>query len=187
MAQQCNWINVNEDGADSILEAWLQEDLDDKYNDRDSQQAPGPSSSRSHVNEDLQTSDIEDGEYLLSDHDTNSSFSESSSNESDLPLSELVSHRSRNDAPAQDNSSYMSDDDQSIPEQTNQNYYHGKDRTKWSRLPPTRNVRTAAHNIVQVPRVRPLAEGPLSPIDAFQLLFDQRMLNIILTWTNKKL
>lgn len=65
-----------------------------------------------------------------------------------------------------------------------QNYYYGKDRFKWSRLPPHE---TTAHNVVQVPRVRPAAQGPLGPIDLFQLIFDQRMLNTVLIWTNKKL
>lgn len=67
-----------------------------------------------------------------------------------------------------------------------QNYYYGKDRFK-SRLPAARNLRTTAHNVVQVPRVRPAAQGPLGPIDPFQLILDQRMLNTALIWTNKKL
>lgn len=71
----------------------------------------------------------------------------------------------------------------------NARYYYGKNRFKWSTDPPSRNVRTQSHNILRVPSVRNavVENGQLSPLESFQLIFDAKMLDIILQWTNKKL
>nr|CAI5830105.1 unnamed protein product [Callosobruchus analis] len=43
-------------------------------------------------------------------------------------------------------------------------YYYGRNRFKWSRKEPTRNVRTRAHNIVILPSVRSHVEKSSSPL-----------------------
>ncbi|GBP70310.1 hypothetical protein EVAR_52329_1 [Eumeta japonica] len=71
----------------------------------------------------------------------------------------------------------------------NARYYYGRNRYKWSSDPPSRNVRLQAHNIIRLPTIRNTVyeNGPLSPLESFQLIFDGQMMEIIQQWTNKKL
>lgn len=80
--------------------------------------------------------------------------------------------------------STSTDDDDDLP-----NYYYGKNRFKWSRAEPSRKIRTSAHNIVRLPTIRiPQIEGEdFEPLTAWELIFDESMLQSILTWTNQKL
>lgn len=105
-------------------------------------------------------SDDDDSDYILSDHDTNSECSEISSDERDAATSVK-----------------------------DQNYYYGKNEYKWAVTPPVRNVRTPAHNILRLPRLKPpgATQESLTPMDSFQIIFSDSMLNVILTWTNNKL
>ncbi|XP_047531408.1 piggyBac transposable element-derived protein 4-like [Vanessa atalanta] len=107
-------------------------------------------------------SDNEDAEYIPSDHNTDSEESATSDVASDVDHETAVSDISH--------------------------YYYGKNRFKWSSNPPTRNVRTPSHNILRLPSIRRNNNSEvLDPVDAFRLIFDDRMMEIILHWTNKKL
>lgn len=87
-----------------------------------------------------------------------------------------------------DCSADSSDDEESEADQ-NSNYYYGKNRFKWSSIPPSRNVRAQSHNILRLPFVRPVAtqNGTLDILESFQLIFDTEMMETVLLWTNKKL
>lgn len=66
-------------------------------------------------------------------------------------------------------------------------YYYGRNRFKWSRKEPTRNVRTPAHNIVILPSVRSHVQKSSSPLYYFDALFSSEMYDIIIKKTNEKL
>lgn len=115
----------------------------------------------SHVPNDM-FSDDEDAEYIPSDHNTDSEESATSD-----ATCELEGDTDISDIP---------------------NYYYGKNRFKWSSNQPSRNVRTPSHNILRLPSIRRNNNSELlDPVDAFQLIFDDRMMEIMLHWTNKKL
>lgn len=105
-------------------------------------------------------SDTDDAPYIPSDHESTSELSGDSD----------------------------TDDFENIaPSETN--YFYGKNRFKWSKIAPARNVRTPSHNIIRLPCAKGQfrQEDLLSPCESFQQIFDQQMLDNILTWTNKKL
>ncbi|CAK1598011.1 unnamed protein product [Parnassius mnemosyne] len=83
-----------------------------------------------------------------------------------------------------------SDDEDVLTSGESTKYYYGKNRFKWSSEPPSRNIRTQSHNILRLPSNQNdlvTENGPISPLDAFQLIFDNQMIETILEWTNKKL
>nr|CAI5836442.1 unnamed protein product [Callosobruchus analis] len=80
--------------------------------------------------------------------------------------------------------------DVSNQEISSSSYFYGKSRYKWSRDPPTRDRRTPAHNIVtHLPGLRGSARltNPTTPLQAWQLLFTDEILEVILKHTNAKI
>ena len=68
-----------------------------------------------------------------------------------------------------------------------ENFWFGKNRFKWSKAEPTRNVRTPARNMVILPRTRLIVNDSKDSLEFFNKLFSDEMYNLIVTWTNKKL
>ncbi|CAG4973188.1 unnamed protein product [Parnassius apollo] len=130
-------VNMNEDHADSVVESWITQIINEETDDEDAGQSHGVMMP---TNDDIHNSDREGGEFIYSEHNNDSESGNEKqpeapatddcepSSESNLPLLEL-SRRLRTSSPAQENLSDESDDDQSIPAQ-NQNYYYGKNRYK---------------------------------------------------------
>lgn len=67
------------------------------------------------------------------------------------------------------------------------NYYYGKNRFKWSKKEPTRNVRTPAHNIVLLPSISSHVEKSSNPVYYFNKMFSADMFALIVKRTNEKL
>lgn len=58
--------------------------------------------------------------------------------------------------------------------------------TKWSRQPPSTNVRTPARNIViHLPGVKGEAKNAKTPLEAWSRLFDNDMIHHVVSCTNK--
>lgn len=65
-------------------------------------------------------------------------------------------------------------------------YFYGKNRYKWASAEPSRTSRVRAHNIVSAPsQVSPIEFESFTEL--WKLLFSDRMIEIIVTYTNKKL
>nr|CAH7748238.1 unnamed protein product [Callosobruchus chinensis] len=65
------------------------------------------------------------------------------------------------------------------------NYYFGKDRTKWAKVCYPRNVRTPKQNIItHLPGVKRVARDAKTPVECFDFLFDNQMIEDIVKWTN---
>lgn len=151
-------VNPLDDNYETVVSTWLRELEALDENEDDAGTQP-----QEHELEEL-LSDVDDGDYIESEHQTESEMS----NDSDPELEEP---------------------DTSIIETPSNTYYYGKNRFKWSSKPPTRNIRTLAHNIIRLPCNKPAVaqENPFSPLESFQHIFDLRMMDIVLKWTNKKL
>lgn len=70
------------------------------------------------------------------------------------------------------------------------NYYYGKNRYKWAKNAPQKSVRRPAHNLVMhLPGLKGRAQvtNPSTPYEAWQLLFIEDILTIILEHTNAKI
>ncbi|KAK9685558.1 Transposase IS4 [Popillia japonica] len=69
------------------------------------------------------------------------------------------------------------------------NYFYGKDRYKWSKLPPySKNTRTLRHTIViKCPELKNRTVYREEPQNVWHTLFDDEIIGIILQWTNKRL
>lgn len=66
--------------------------------------------------------------------------------------------------------------------------YYGKNRYKWAKQPPSARVRTPQHNIISRPASSKLmADDEKDPFSIWNKLFDDEMLQHILTWTNAKI
>lgn len=65
--------------------------------------------------------------------------------------------------------------------------YHGKNRYKWAKQPPSARVRTLQHNIISRPTSSKLANDEKDQLTIWNKLFDTEMLQHILTWTNAKM
>lgn len=98
---------------------------------------------------------------------------------------EQQARNKRNNTTSEDGTSTDDEDD----DEDDRNYYYGKNRFKWSSAEPRREIRTLAHNILRLPAIRiPQTEGKnFEPLTAWKLIFDDFMLQSILTWTNQKL
>lgn len=126
------------------------------------------------LDSDVEISDQDEGdEAEVSEHDTDSEI------EGDW---EQVTRNKKSDNGSEDSTSTDNDDDL-------QNYFYGKNRFKWSSKEPSRKVRTPAHNILRLPAIRiPQNERDnFEPLTAWELIYDESMLQSILTWTNQKL
>lgn len=67
-------------------------------------------------------------------------------------------------------------------------FYYGKNRYKWSKMPPNARVRTLQHNIITHACGSKLTgEDAKDPLSIWHKLFDEEMLQQVLTWTNKKI
>nr|CAI5828648.1 unnamed protein product [Callosobruchus analis] len=109
--------------------------------------------------------------------------------DSDSDLSDAESEHTDHDT---DSEQEFSDGDniQANQETSSSSYLYGKSRYKWSRDPPTRDRRTPAHNIVtHLPGLRGSARltNPTTPLQAWQLLFTDEILEVILKHTNAKI
>lgn len=81
-----------------------------------------------------------------------------------------------------------SDDALPLSELRKSNFYYGKDRYKWSKTPPNARVRTLQHNIITHACGSKLTgEDAKDPLSIWHKLFDEEMLQHVLTWTNKKI
>ena len=59
---------------------------------------------------------------------------------------------------------------------------------KWSKAPPNARVRTLQHNIISHGCASTLTDADAKdPISIYHKLFDEEMLQQILTWTNRKI
>lgn len=87
----------------------------------------------------------------------------------------------------------VEEENASDPDEANQvraNYYYGKNRYKWAKTAPKKDVRIPAHNLVMhLPGLKGPAriKSPSTPYEAWQLLFTEDILNIILEHTNAKI
>ncbi|CAH2098251.1 unnamed protein product [Euphydryas editha] len=129
------------------------------------------------LNEDESGSEADDIEQNYvppqSDHDTASETEESDSGE-----------QNQLDVDTKD-SSWESDEN--IP-LAHVGYLYGKNKYKWSKIPPNRAVRTPAHNIVQrQPPTNLTQNDEKDPFSIWKKLIDKNILEEILLWTNLKL
>lgn len=125
--------------------------------------------------------DISDGQSEHSKHDSDSEQQISDEEYEDIPQ-EIFQDRDASliDVPeAQGNPSTAS------------NYFYGKNRYKWAKNEPRRDVRTAACNVIRthLPGLKGQARlaNLLTPYDAWRLLFTDDILEIILEHTNAKI
>lgn len=121
---------------------------------------------------DIDCSDQEDGECILSNHDTNSCVSCDSEDggENNSSMVDTTEDSESDDAGRQKN-------------------YYGRNRFKWSVVEPSRNVRTPAHNKLKIPSLRADLRGKtcMEPIDVWSLIFSDEMVNNVVRWTNTKI
>ncbi|CAK1583895.1 unnamed protein product [Parnassius mnemosyne] len=119
------------------------------------------------VNEDIfpdASSDLSDAESEISDHNTESE--EEAENISENEDSSDIDEQSRNS-----------------------NSFYGRNRYKWSKVPPSRS-RVPAHNIIiHLPGLRgpALVKNEISPLEAWSCIFTEDMIELILQHTNEKI
>lgn len=120
------------------------------------------------TNSDISDSEDEQDTWIASDHETAS--------EQEIDSSEDVSD-------VEDMES-----DGSLDQANNERrYFYGKNRFKWSKIEPARNVRTPQHNIIRIPIARVQIDDIQNPLCFFNKLFSQDMYDLVITWTNNKL
>lgn len=116
-----------------------------------------------------------DANYEVSEHDT-SSEQEANSNDEFIQVNE-------------------SSEDEIQPTGNSTNYFYGRGREKfkWSKIAPSRNVRTAAHNIIGRMHL-PGVKGPArllgrecNELEVWKCIFTEDMLTEIVIRTNEKL
>lgn len=132
---------------------------DDEETNHEEQEQPGI---LTNVNNRIEPNDwLSDSkdDYIPSDHDSNSECSPATSDTEEVGTGETA------------------------------NYFYGRNRFKWSKTPPVRNVRTQSHDILRVPSasMATIENVVLSPMETFQLIFNSQMIEIVQQWTNKKL
>lgn len=82
----------------------------------------------------------------------------------------------------------LEDDISNTASRGKQAYYFGKNRTKWSKICSPKTVRTRKQNIVtHLPGVKRAGQNAKTPLQCFELLFDNQMIDDIVQWTNVKL
>ncbi|KAK9754341.1 Transposase IS4 [Popillia japonica] len=68
------------------------------------------------------------------------------------------------------------------------NVFVGKNGTRWSKIPPNKNLRSRSENIIiHLPGVKASARNAKSPIECFQLFIDEQMITDIVMNTNNKI
>lgn len=68
------------------------------------------------------------------------------------------------------------------------NYFYGKNRFKWAKKEPVRNVSSPLYNAFRLPVVRRDARTlDASPLSAFNKIFDDEIIDHVLHWTNMRL
>lgn len=107
--------------------------------------------------------------------------------ESDEDISDNESEHSLHNSESEvelsnDEEEIVEEEISSDPEEVNQtgNYYYGKNRYKWAKNPPKRDVRTPAHNLVtHLPGLKGPARlrNPSTPYEAWQVLFTHEILD----------
>lgn len=68
-------------------------------------------------------------------------------------------------------------------------YYYGKNRYKWAKTPPSTRVRTPQHNIItsRAGSSKLTADDEKDCVSIWNKLFDEEILQQILTWTNARI
>lgn len=113
-------------------------------------------------------SDDSDSEYVqCSDHETDS--------EQSIGDNEAAGNFSNNQVSLTE----FSEKPKAEIEINEKNYYYGKNRFKWAKVGASRAVRTPAHNILRIScRKDQYITVNSSPLDIFQSLIDEDILNI---------
>nr|XP_049692159.1 piggyBac transposable element-derived protein 4-like [Helicoverpa armigera]XP_049696923.1 piggyBac transposable element-derived protein 4-like [Helicoverpa armigera]XP_049708119.1 piggyBac transposable element-derived protein 4-like [Helicoverpa armigera] len=126
--------------------------------------------------------DIE--EFLVSDRE----LLQLRESDQDEDLEENISSNVGSEITREGDSTDSSDDALPLSEIRNSNFYYGKNRYKWSKTPPNTRVRTLQHNIITHACGSKLtSEDAKDPLSIWHKLFDEEMLQQVLTWTNKKI
>lgn len=110
--------------------------------------------------------DEEDGDYILSDHSSESEMEGEEDEDNEAMESDLENSR---------------DGDENA-----MTYYYGKNRFKWSAIPAvSKNSRTQQHNIVlKCPGLKNNTTKSSDALTVWNMLFSDDILDIILRWTN---
>lgn len=112
------------------------------------------------------------------------------SNDEDGDISDAASEHSDHDTDSEIDANEGSDEETEDPDkQGNHNYLYGRNRYKWSTQPPA-TCRTRKHNIItHLPGLKgpALNNKPTQPVEAWNLLFTEGMLQNILESTNEKI
>ena len=86
----------------------------------------------------------------------------------------------------EDDSSFSSSEENS-DEYDDDDYITSRDRTKWRKTPPSAQRRTVKRNTLRVaPGLTDISKNIDTPLSAFQLLFDDSILNMIIDCSEKK-
>ncbi|CAK1552928.1 unnamed protein product [Leptosia nina] len=125
-------------------------------------------------------------ELLVSDRELLQLRDQDKDLEENIP--EVYSSHERSTGSSDEGSTDSSDDDRPLSELRRSNFYYGKNRYKWSKTPPNARVRTLQHNIITHACASKLTDADAKdPFSIWHKLFDEEMLQQILTWTNKKI
>ncbi|KFM73858.1 PiggyBac transposable element-derived protein 4, partial [Stegodyphus mimosarum] len=111
-------------------------------------------------------------------------------NWSDLEFSDESSNDEVNESEHDTNSEISADENEDPCSPSTSDFFIGKNEFKWSIQEPNKAVRTRSHNIIlQLPGLKSAARiGPkVDPEGAWNLLFDESILRIIVKWTNVKI
>ena len=137
---------------------------------------------------DEENSDIEPDESILIDSDHESESEQELSDSDDPEYNVEGEYNLESDNETEDlidnTPTLNANNDQ---RKKKENFWFGKNRFKWSKAEPTRNVRTPARNMVILPRTRLIVNDSKDSLEFFNKLFSDEMYNLIVTWTNKKL
>lgn len=149
---------------------------EDFWNDQENTiQAPLPSEIDNILILNDQSDQEEEDNEISSDHDTESEFSWSSGDDSNFDQDEEIIE--------------MPPSGSTSKKGKTPGYWHGKDKTIWSKQEPTRS-RTTSENIIKIlPGLAGEARQnpPKNALEAWNLLFTDNMIQIIVEFTNKKI
>lgn len=99
---------------------------------------------------------------------------------------ETASELSGDDSDYQEEMQITESEDDEDTTEPGTKYFYGKNRYKWAAAEPTRNVRTPAHNLLKLPGNKN-ASSKIVPLEAWQTIFSQDMLDTVVRYTNLKI
>lgn len=115
---------------------------------------------------DFSGEEFEDEDFILEEGDDDSGGYSSSEDEENHSLVQNINKKEKNDS---------------------KNYFYGKNRYKWAKKEPVRNI-ASSYNTFHLPMVRREARtSDPSVLDSFYNIFDSKIIDLILKWTNKRL